>query len=124
MCGDDPQELEGKVAVVTGAGGVLCSGMAEALARAGAAVALLDLRPEAAQAVADRINRAGGKALAVKANVLDKKDVQTAEQTVRSSLARPISSSTARAATAPRPRRSPISSFSTCPRMPSDGFSN
>jgi len=86
MCGDDPQELEGKVAVVTGAGGVLCSGMAEALARAGAAVALLDLRPEAAQAVADRINRAGGKALAVKANVLDKKDVQTAEQTVREQL--------------------------------------
>ena len=36
-------DLNGKVAVVTGAGGVLCSGMAEALAQCGAKVALLDL---------------------------------------------------------------------------------
>jgi NAD(P)-dependent dehydrogenase (short-subunit alcohol dehydrogenase family) len=36
-------DLNGKVAVVTGAGGVLCSGFAKTLARAGAKVALLDL---------------------------------------------------------------------------------
>ena len=36
-------DLTGKVAVVTGAGGVLCSGFAKTLARAGAKVALLDL---------------------------------------------------------------------------------
>ena len=36
-------DLSGKVAVVTGAGGVLCSHFANVLARAGAKVALLDL---------------------------------------------------------------------------------
>ena len=36
-------DLTGKVAVVTGAGGVLCSNFAKILARAGAKVALLDL---------------------------------------------------------------------------------
>ena len=42
-------DLTGKVAVVTGAGGVLCSTFAKDLARAGAKVALLDLNQEAAQ---------------------------------------------------------------------------
>ena len=37
-------DLTGKVAVVTGAGGVLCSAFAKVLARAGAKVALLDLK--------------------------------------------------------------------------------
>ena len=36
-------DLTGKVAVVTGAGGVLCSGFSKVLSRAGAKVALLDL---------------------------------------------------------------------------------
>ena len=48
-------DLKGKVAVVTGAGGVLCSIMAEALAAAGAKVALLDRNEEAAQKFADEI---------------------------------------------------------------------
>ena len=39
-------DLTGKVAVVTGAGGVLCSYFAKALARAGAKLALLDLNYE------------------------------------------------------------------------------
>ena len=58
-------DLSGKVAVVTGGGGVLCSGFAEALAACGAKVAVCDLRLEPAQAVADRINADGGKAVAV-----------------------------------------------------------
>ena len=41
-------DLAGKVAVVTGAGGVLCSGFAKVLGRAGARVALLDLNYDAA----------------------------------------------------------------------------
>ena len=44
-------DLNGKVAVVTGAGGVLCSAFAKVLARAGAKVALLDLNEEAAPEV-------------------------------------------------------------------------
>lgn len=49
-------DLTGKVAVVTGAGGVLCSEMAKSLAKAGARVAVLDLAEDAAEKVADEIN--------------------------------------------------------------------
>ena len=64
--------LVGKVAVVTGAGGVLCSYFAKVLARAGAKVALLDLNEEAAQKFAAEIVEEGGVAKAYKCNVLDK----------------------------------------------------
>ena len=50
-------DLSGKVAVVTGAGGVLCSNFAKVLARAGAKVALLDLNEAAAKAFADEIGK-------------------------------------------------------------------
>ena len=65
-------DLTGKVAVVTGAGGVLCSAFAKVLARAGAKVALLDLNQEAAQKYADEITAEGGVAKAYSCNVLDK----------------------------------------------------
>lgn len=65
-------DLSGKVAVVTGAGGVLCSYFAKVLARAGAKVALLDLNGEAAKAFADEITAEGGTAKAYACNVLDK----------------------------------------------------
>ena len=65
-------DLNGKVAVVTGAGGVLCSYFAKVLARAGAKVALLDLNEEAAKAFAAEIVEEGGIAKAYACNVLDK----------------------------------------------------
>ena len=65
-------DLNGKVAVVTGAGGVLCSEFARVLARAGAKVALLDLNLAAAQKYADGIAEEGGTARAYACNVLDK----------------------------------------------------
>ena len=65
-------DLSGKVAVVTGAGGVLCSGFAKVLARAGAKVALLDLNYDAADKYAQEIAAEGGCAKAYKCNVLDK----------------------------------------------------
>ena len=65
-------DLTGKVAVVTGAGGVLCSYFAKVLARAGAKVALLDLNEEAAKAFASEIVEEGGVAKAYACNVLDK----------------------------------------------------
>lgn len=65
-------DLSGKVAVVTGAGGVICSVLAKALASAGAKVALLDLNEEAAQKYAAEIVKEGGIAKGYKANVLDK----------------------------------------------------
>ncbi|MBQ5755097.1 MAG: SDR family oxidoreductase [Oscillospiraceae bacterium] len=65
-------DLTGKVAVVTGAGGVLCSGFAKVLARAGAKVALLDLNEETAGKYAQEIMEEGGVAKAYGCNVLDK----------------------------------------------------
>lgn len=75
-------DLTGKVAVVTGAGGVLCSMMAHALATAGAKVALLDLNEEAAQAYADEIVKEGFVAKGYKANVLDKESLKEAHEKI------------------------------------------
>ena len=69
-------DLTGKNIVITGAGGVLCGVFAHALAETGANLALLDINLEAAQKVADEINAAGGKALACRANVLDRADLE------------------------------------------------
>ena len=65
-------DLTGKVAVVTGAGGVLCSAFSKTLARAGAKVALLDLNDVAAEEVAAEIRAEGGIATAYKCDVLNK----------------------------------------------------
>jgi NAD(P)-dependent dehydrogenase (short-subunit alcohol dehydrogenase family) len=63
--------LAGKVAVVTGATGVLGSEMARSLARSGASVGVLGRREERANRVAGEIEVAGGEALALPADVLD-----------------------------------------------------
>lgn len=76
-------DLSGKVAVVTGGGGILCSVMAEALAECGAKVAILDLRKEAADQVANAIIAKGGTAMGVSCNVLDRASIEVAEQEVR-----------------------------------------
>jgi len=76
-------DLTGKVAVVTGAGGVLCSNFAKILARAGAKVALLDINEEAAKAFADEITAEGGVAKAFKCNVLDKENCYAVADAVK-----------------------------------------
>ncbi len=79
-------DLTGKTAVVTGAGGVLCSGFARTLARAGAKVALLDLDGEAADAFAAEINAEGGTARGYACDVLDKEACASVAETVLSDL--------------------------------------
>ncbi len=78
--------LKNKVVVVTGAGGVLCSMFAEALAEAGAKVALLDLNYDAAKKVSDDINGKGGITIPVKANVLEKQSLLEAKAAVNKKL--------------------------------------
>lgn len=75
-------DLKNKVAVITGAGGVLCSIFAEAIAACGAKVALLDLNEAAAETVAERIRKAGGEAIAVKVNCLEKESIEAAKAEV------------------------------------------
>lgn len=79
-------DLKGKVSVVTGGGGILCSMFAKALAESGSKVAILDLRQEAAQKVADEINAAGGEAIGVAANVLELESLKEAHETVLNKL--------------------------------------
>ncbi len=75
-------DLNGKVAVVTGGGGVLCGYMAKALAECGAKVAILDLRRENAEQVAAEIKTKGGDAVGIAANVLEYTSLQAAEQQI------------------------------------------
>jgi NAD(P)-dependent dehydrogenase (short-subunit alcohol dehydrogenase family) len=74
--------MEDKVAVLTGGGGVLVGTMGRALGRVGVKVAVLDIVSEAAERVAAEIREAGGDAIAVRCNVLDKASVEAAAATV------------------------------------------
>ncbi len=76
------ESLKGRVAVVTGGGGVLCGDFAKALARQGVKVAVLDLNEAAAQKVVDEITAAGGEALAVPCNVLEPESMEKAREVV------------------------------------------
>lgn len=78
--------LDGKVAAVTGGGGVLCGAMCKAVARAGGAVAVLDLFEDNAAKVAKEITDAGGTAIAVKCDVLSRDSLQEAVEATTSKL--------------------------------------
>lgn len=80
------ESLKGKTAVITGAGGVLCSSFAKDLAAQGVKTALLDINLNAAQTVADEINASGGSAIAVVCNVLDKDSLKAAYEEVKAKL--------------------------------------
>ena len=76
-------DLSGKVAVVTGAGGVLCSVFAQALAQCGAKVALLDINREAAEGAAAEITAQGLAAKGYACNVLDRQSCLDAREQIR-----------------------------------------
>lgn len=80
------ENLKGRVAVVTGGGGVLCAAFAKTLAKQGVKVAVLDLNEEAAKKVADEINADGGTAIAVACNVLEPESMKAARETVNEAL--------------------------------------
>ena len=76
-------DFTGKVAVVTGGSGALCSEFCKALARSGAKVAVVGSRKETADGIAAEIIADGGEAIAVGCNVLDMDSVLAAEQVIR-----------------------------------------
>jgi len=69
-------DLEGRVALVTGAGGGLGEGICTALASSGAAVAAVDVVPENAERVAWDLSRAGARCMALEADVSNRSSVQ------------------------------------------------
>lgn len=79
-------DLKGKVAVVTGGAGVLCSDFARALAVCGAKVAILGRTLSKAEAVAEEICAAGGEAIAVQVDVTNKESVVAAHEEVLDKL--------------------------------------
>ena len=79
-------DLSNKVAVVTGGGGILCSNFAKVIAECGAKVAILDLNGEAADKVANEINVAGGTAIGVSTNVLQKESLVEAKKVINEKL--------------------------------------
>ncbi len=80
------KSLKDKVAVITGGGGVLCSGFAKTLAKQGVKVAVLDLNEAAAQKVADEIVADGGTAIAVGCNVLEPESMKAARDVIAEKL--------------------------------------
>ena len=71
-------DLSGKVAFVTGGGSGIGEACSLMLAKQGAAVAVVDLKMEVAQRVADVITAQGGKAIALVADVADEAQVAKA----------------------------------------------
>ena len=73
-------DIRGRVAAITGGYGVLGSAIARGLARAGARVAIVGRRSDAAEREAGVITNEGGEALSLVADVLDRTQVQTAAE--------------------------------------------
>ena len=75
-----------KTILLTGAGGVLCGKLAEALSEKGHKIAVLDISKEAAGAVVERINSNGGNAIGLEANVLEKDTLISARKVINNSF--------------------------------------
>jgi NAD(P)-dependent dehydrogenase (short-subunit alcohol dehydrogenase family) len=82
-------ETKNKIAIVTGAGGTLCSEMATNLAAQGYSVALLGRTMDKLKAVEEEIKSTGGNAISVPVDVSDEASVKSAKTEIEKSLGVP-----------------------------------
>jgi NAD(P)-dependent dehydrogenase (short-subunit alcohol dehydrogenase family) len=80
--------VDGKVAIVTGGAGGIGAATSAALAREGAAVAVVDVNGPGAAATADAVTAGGGRAIAVEADVSSEAQVAATVHRVVSELGR------------------------------------
>ena len=78
--------LQGRVCVVTGAASGIGAGIAQALADAGAKVALLDRNTEGSQAMAAKLNAQGATAISIACDTTHEAQVKAAAQRVADEL--------------------------------------
>lgn len=76
------ENLKGKVAIITGGAGVLCSAMARELARQGVKVALLGRTQEKVTSLAKEILESGGNAIGIACDVLDLDSLKEADRVI------------------------------------------
>ncbi|KOR82809.1 D-mannonate oxidoreductase [Bacillus sp. FJAT-22058] len=82
------ENLSNRVAVITGGSGVLCSKMAVELARHGVRIAILNRTAEKGQEVVELIEQAGGTAISIAADVLDRASLENARGKIIESFGR------------------------------------
>lgn len=79
---DNLFNLEGKVAFLTGGGGVLAGAIGEGLAAAGVKIVFADINAEMAEEAAEKVIRSGGDAMGIRSNVLDPDSLEEAKDSV------------------------------------------
>ncbi len=73
--------IKGKVVVITGGAGVLCSEMAKAIGERGAKVVILDISDKAMKNVSEELDKKGIENLTIKTDILDKNSLKEAAKT-------------------------------------------
>jgi NAD(P)-dependent dehydrogenase (short-subunit alcohol dehydrogenase family) len=81
-------DLTGRVAVITGGGGVLCSEIAGGLAKESVKTVLIDLDREKAERALESVKAVGGGGLAVEASVLSREDLERVAEKALSTFGR------------------------------------
>lgn len=85
---DQMFSIKGKVAVITGTGGVLGGSIAESFIKAGAKVVAIDIRQENLEKKVEELTAMGGEVMGVVGNVLDMESLENVAQTILSKWGR------------------------------------